>query len=529
MSGILIGCLWQIPCISQAAFGVQVGAFANKNNATRLAAELKTAGYPAGTFSSAENPNELILIVVGPYYDSANADMVRAQLASNGWDGFLCNYPAADTPYPAKFEDTSGIRSATGSQESQISGESNIQVSLDAASSNTAVLASGAIHRVAANGSETLLNEAPAQAPSSEEGMVIIEAADTGEGEVIPMIDPDDSDTITIEGTTIDTGEEITPTDNTGRVAIEAVPQDQQSWKDAFRYSTDRFTFGLDEARLEYGNLYKSNTTVDTSDYGHLAASAKWQPTPRWETQLSARSDWYYQTGDPDVNELKLDYGDSFLRYRGDSYRITAGTQKIIWGRIDELAPTDRISRVDLSRGILDGLSDRRRAMPVVRFEGFHEEYKLDAVWLPDFRKAFLPDKDSVWYPINRENGTVLGFKSNPVLNTFVREGSISENAPSDHGNFGLRLSNTGARIDYAMTVQHARQSTPYWQLNPTVRKSYLAGNDPVTAINSSNDATFRARYPRTWVLGGDFGFEALSATWRFEAAWISRYAGHPQ
>ena len=160
--------------------------------------------------------------------------------------------------------------------------------------------------------------------------------------------------------------------------------------------------------------------------------------------------------------------------------------------------------------------------MPVVRFEGFHEEYKLDAVWLPDFRKAFLPDKDSVWYPINRENGTILGFKSNPVLNTFVREGSISENAPSDHGNFGLRLSKTGARIDYAITVQHARQSTPYWQLNPTVRKSYLAGNDPVTAINSSNDATFRARYPRTWVLGGDFGFEALSATWRFEAAWIS-------
>ena len=119
MSGILIGCLWQIPCISQAAFGVQVGAFANKKNATRLAAELKTAGYPAGTFSSAENPNEMILVVVGPYYDSANADMVRAQLASNGWDGFLCNYPAADTPDPAKFEDTSGIRSAAGSQASQ--------------------------------------------------------------------------------------------------------------------------------------------------------------------------------------------------------------------------------------------------------------------------------------------------------------------------------------------------------------------------------------------------------------------------
>ena len=121
-----------------------------------------------------------------------------------------------------------------GAKQVNNSGENNIQVSLDAASSNTAVPVSDATHRIATNGAGTLPNEASAQAPSSEEGMVIIEAADSGEGEVIPMIDPDDSDTITIEGTTIDTGEEITPTDNTGVEAIEAVPQDRQSWKDVF-------------------------------------------------------------------------------------------------------------------------------------------------------------------------------------------------------------------------------------------------------------------------------------------------------
>jgi hypothetical protein len=184
--------------------------------------------------------------------------------------------------------------------------------------------------------------------------------------------------------------------------------------------------------------------------------------------------------------------------------------------------PTDRISREDLARGFLDDLTDRRRAMPVVRFEGFHEGYKLDAVWIPDFRKANLPEKDSVWYTINRQNGTILGFESNPIVNTLVQQGSITDSAPSDHDNFGLRLSNTGTRIDYAITVQHARQSAPYWQLNPTVRNSLLAGNDPITAINSSDGATFRARYPSAWVAGGDLGFEALSATWRFEAAWIS-------
>ena len=519
--GILIGCLWQVPGISQAAFGVQVGAFASNNNATRLADRLKLAGYSATTFSSEKYPNELMLVVVGPYFNSTNAGVVRAQMASNGWNGFVCNYPAADSSNPDEFENTSGIHSNAGKETNQNTDGMHAQVSLDAASSNTAMPVSGTTHRIATNGTETLLSDALAQAPSTEEEMVIIKAAGSTEGKGILVIDPGDQDTISIEGTTIETDDEITPT-NEGVQAIEAVPQDQQPWKNAFRYSTDRFTFGLDEARLEYGSLYKSDTTVDTSNYGHLVASAKWQPNPRWETQLSPRGDWYYQTGDPDVNEVKWDYGESFVRFRGDNYRVTAGTQKVIWGRIDELPPTDRISRIDFGRGVLDTLAERRRAMPVARFEGFHGSYKLDAVWIPDFRKAFLPDKDSVWYPVNRTNGTILGFKSDPVLQQLVKNGSISENAPSGDGGFGVRLSNTAERFDYALTIQHARQSLPYWQLNPQVRAALLAGATPDSAIASSSGATFQAKYPRTWVLGGDMGFEALDATWRFEAAWIS-------
>jgi len=160
--------------------------------------------------------------------------------------------------------------------------------------------------------------------------------------------------------------------------------------------------------------------------------------------------------------------------------------------------------------------------MPVLRFEGFQDGYKLDALWLPYFRKAALPDKDSVWYPINQTDGTILGLESTPLTRAFVQQGSISDNAPDGDGGFGVRLSNTGQQFDYAVTIQRTRQSTPYWQLNPVVREAFLAGNDPAGAIAASSEATFGARYPRTWVAGGDLGFEAMSATWRFEAAWIS-------
>jgi hypothetical protein len=298
--------------------------------------------------------------------------------------------------------------------------------------------------------------------------------------------------------------------------------QDHSSWTDYTRYHNGRFSIGLDKARLEYGNLYQSKSSVNTSNYGHLAISAEWNPDPAWEMRLGGRIDWYDQTGDPTVDEVELDYSDSFVRYRGENYRVTAGTQKVIWGRIDELPPTDRMSRVDTTRGIMDPISERRRAMPVLRFEGFQEGYKLDALWIPDFRKAALADKDSIWYPVNQTNGTILGFESTPVMKAFVQQGSISDSAPDGDGGFGMRLSNTGQQFDYAVTVQHVRQSTPYWQLDPSVRQAFLNGADPATAIASGSGATFRARYPRTWVAGGDFGFEALSATWRFEAAWIS-------
>ena len=343
------------------------------------------------------------------------------------------------------------------------------------------------------------------------------------------MVAADDSDEILIIDDA-DSTDDVSPDSDDDTLLLldedepdtTAEPQDSSSWTDYTRYENGRFSIGLDKARLEYGNLYQSKSSVNTSNYGHLALSAEWNPDSAWETRLGGRVDWYDQTGNPSVDEVDFDYGDSFVRYRGENYRVTAGTQKVIWGRIDEVPPTDRLSRADISRGILDPLSERRRAMPVLRFEGFQEGYKLDTVFLPLFRKAAQADKDSIWYPVNQKNGTILGLESNALMKTFVQQGSITDVAPDGDGGFGLRLSNTGQQFDYAVTVQHARQSTPYFELDPSVRRAFLNGATPAGAIAAGKGATFKARYQRSWVAGGDFGFEALSATWRFEGAWIS-------
>ena len=478
-AGLLLFGLIPAPVLANKAYVVQMGAFAQADNATQYSKRIAKAGFPARTLAPMPENNSLVHVVVGPFKNKATASAARQQLALNDWHGYL--RPAPDTATRVKSTQENSPY-GVNTQKTDPSG------------------------RGTRAGKGLLIAAMPATADND---ILIIDDSSTDSGQEILILDDADADALILDETT-----SVTTTDST---AIEAsVPTDY------LHYRNGDFSVGLDKARLEYGNLYQSKSSVNTSNYGHLAMSGEWNPDPSWEVQFGARLDWYDQTGSPSVDELDMDYGDNFVRYRGENYRLTAGTQKVIWGRIDELPPTDRLSRADISRGIIDPLSERRRAMPVVRFEGFREGYKLDTVWIPDFRKAALPDKDSIWYPVNQKNGTILGFDSTPLMKTFVKQGSISDSAPDGDGGFGIRLSNTGEKFDYAITTQYVRQSTPYFELDPSVRRAFANSGNPVTAIGAGNGATFKARYPRTWVAGGDFGFEAMAATWRFEGAWIS-------
>ena len=506
--GYTVLCLFH--SLAHAEYGIQVGAFANQANAIRLADSINEQGFKAIMVPVVDRPVTLTRVIIGPYANTTSARSAQRQLAGHQWAGMIINYPdGTDDSEPHATDDspslTDEVTADVWRADSVADTEELIVAGLIDATP------AGNHHLTMDDTSETLvIGESPGDSLPDDDTLII----DDG--------DQPDDDSLIIDEATSD-GEELFITEpETGPQPGDDSLEPTGGWTDRLRYRQDDFSIGLDQLRIEYGNLYKSDATADTSNYGHVALSANWKPTSRWETQVSGRLDWYYQSGDPQVDEKALDYGESFVRFRGDQYRLTAGTQKIIWGRIDEVPPTDRMSRVDAARGVLGPLAERRRALPALRLEGFHQGFKLDAVLLADFRKAFLADKDSVWYTINRTQGAILGFETTPLVETLVKNGSITENAPSGIGGYGVRMSNTGAHFDYAVTVQRNRQSLPYWQLNPEVRGALLGGADPITAIASSSDATFRARYPRAWVVGGDLGFEALDGTWRFEAAWIS-------
>lgn len=255
--------------------------------------------------------------------------------------------------------------------------------------------------------------------------------------------------------------------------------------------------YGLDDVLLEAGALPDA---PEADSYSTLRTSAYvlWQPSRNWEFRAGARLDGMLQDGgSQDHKELLADYGDTYVRYRNGGTRLTLGAQTIIWGRVDEIPLIDRVSRVDLTRFILDDLPDRRRAQLAARWEQNFNDYKLDAVWLPIFRAAQLPDIASIWSPINRTTGEVIGIAPSPALAALVGVARIEE---EEHGSGGgaLRLSKTGGTVDYGLTLARTRQSLPYYRVNPA--------GPSLTAIHPFNNFA-----------GADLEFVAGDFTWRME------------
>ncbi len=260
-------------------------------------------------------------------------------------------------------------------------------------------------------------------------------------------------------------------------------------------------TFRIDDARIEYGQQTESASKAESNVFGKLAASVNWQPDAAWEFQLAGRVDGHDQDGDRGFTTLQGDYGDSFVRYRGDNVKLTLGTQTVIWGRLDELPLSDRVSTADLTRFVLDDLEDRRRSNPMLRAETLFGGGKLDLVWLLDFRGAELPDQNSIWYPIDTQTGRILGVDRQDIPTAAVKAASIIEDEPGGDGGFGARYTRTHSFADIGLTVARTRQSTPYFR---------AAG------------ANFKTEYPRSWAYGADAAIDAAGATWRFEVLYSS-------
>ncbi len=336
-----------------------------------------------------------------------------------------------------------------------------------------------------------------------EDSLLIIEGSDSGADEL--MIDDTDSEEFISDN-------ELILEDDSDHQDGSSIDDDRNSVE---MYESQSTTFpepsswkaSVDQIQIEWGHFSKSRAKDRDHAYAQFDVSLERSFAKRWSVRLAVRADGYRGWGQASANRdwqhSQLDVGETYVRYTGESQTFTLGAQQIIWGRIDEFPPSDRLSSQDLRRFVLDDLEQRRLASLALRYQRFFDDSQLDLVIYPKFREAELPDSLSSWFPVNKVSGEVLGLETNATVEALVRATPLVDDVPDSEGGFGLRYSGLGDTFDYAFTVQKGRQSVPYFAYNPLTN-------------------TIDSRYPRTHIVGADFSFEGLGGTVKAEFAWLS-------
>ena len=168
--------------------------------------------------------------------------------------------------------------------------------------------------------------------------------------------------------------------------------------------------------------------------------------------------------------------------------RLLAGVGRVVWGRLDEVQPTDVINPLDVSRFFFEGRSEARLPVAVIRARAFlSEEAAIEGVYVPFFRRGRFDQLDEPTSPFNPGPGVCAGFRAPRSSGGSRRRRSATRRAA--HGSRPPRAASIGA--------------------SPGIVASSRSGSGPCRRRRLFQ---FTIVYPRYTMIGGDF--ETVRGPW---------------
>ncbi len=191
------------------------------------------------------------------------------------------------------------------------------------------------------------------------------------------------------------------------------------------------------------------------------------------------------------------------VQYAGERADVLVGFSRVVWGRLDELQPTDVVNPLDVSRFFFEGRSEARMPMALVRGRLFlGDRATVEAVYVPIFRKGRFDQLDEDTSPFNLASdlagglGTCLAIGC-PTLPPVFVDDEPPITAGSAQG--GLRLSGTTGRVDWS--IAGYRGFEPIGLVQLATVPPFSGG--PLTLVRA---------FPRFTMIGGDF--ETVRGEW---------------
>jgi hypothetical protein len=133
--------------------------------------------------------------------------------------------------------------------------------------------------------------------------------------------------------------------------------------------------------------------------------------------------------------------GDLYVEYAAERFDVRAGYSRLVWGRLDEFQPTDVVNPIDLARFLLEGRSEARLPVGLVRGRAFLSgSSALEAVLVPWFRGGTFDQLDGSSSPFN----LLAGLPSPPVDEPDAAWSNVQG---------GARFTSTAGRVDWGVSA----------------------------------------------------------------------------
>jgi hypothetical protein len=227
-------------------------------------------------------------------------------------------------------------------------------------------------------------------------------------------------------------------------------------------------------------------------------------PTERVTASLDAQVDALVADRDGRVTDISAQVRDGWLEWRGDTVDVRAGFGRVVWGRLDEIAPTDVINPIDTARFLFEGRSEARLGVGFARVRfAPSDRFSVEGVLVPVARRGMFDRADEETSPFN----LVVDAAGPPGAVVASRE--REQRLPSRtwrNVSGGARAQVTAGRVDVAASVYRGFDA-----IGPIVIES-----DPMATMPAVRLVEL---HPRFTMVGADAETVVGPWAWRAEVA----------
>ena len=186
-------------------------------------------------------------------------------------------------------------------------------------------------------------------------------------------------------------------------------------------------------------------------------------------------------------------------------FDLYAGYGRVVWGRLDELQPTDVINPLEISRFFFEGRSEARLPVALARARWyFTDDVSLEAVYVPFFRRGRFDQLDEGTSPFNVVPPFIVADVTCQAIGCPPLTVPVVPGAPSarwSNAQGGARFNATTGTVDWSLSAYHGFQAFGVYEVYAGMPVPPFTGLPLV-----------QERFPRFTMAGGDF--ETVRGQW---------------